>query len=216
MTDIKDTKTLTFDGALKVLNAAIAEAIQIGQPMCIAVVDSGGNLLAFGRRDGSKGLSVTSSINKARTSALSAVPTGGAHADVEIQVTLAHGSRWTNLIGGLPIRVNGFVLGAVAAGSGSGTQDLAVARAGAAALAGLPDWNGRIVTDANNPIEAPLFKPVDLKGRVSSDVFADLASARRKGVQPPSRSDSGQRSDGGRRAAGAFLFRQRHPKQRLK
>jgi predicted dinucleotide-binding enzyme len=44
----------------------------------------------------------------------------------------------------------------------------------AAALAGLPAWNGRIVIDANNPVEAPLFKPVDLKGRVSSEVFADL------------------------------------------
>src|SRR5207237_4668032 len=43
-----------------------------------------------------------------------------------------------------------------------------------AALAGLPGWNGRIVIDANNPIEAPLFKPVDLKRRVSSEVFADL------------------------------------------
>jgi predicted dinucleotide-binding enzyme len=42
------------------------------------------------------------------------------------------------------------------------------------ALAGLPDWDGRIVIDANNPIEAPLFKPVDLKGRVSSEVVADL------------------------------------------
>jgi 8-hydroxy-5-deazaflavin:NADPH oxidoreductase len=42
------------------------------------------------------------------------------------------------------------------------------------ALAGLPNWNGRIVIDANNAIEAPLFKPVDLKGRVSSEVFADL------------------------------------------
>jgi predicted dinucleotide-binding enzyme len=41
------------------------------------------------------------------------------------------------------------------------------------ALAGLPDWNGRIVIDANNPIEAPLFKPVDLQGRVSSEVFSD-------------------------------------------
>ena len=66
--------------------------------MCIAVVDSGGNLLAFGRMDGSKGLSVTSSINKARTSALSGGPTGGAHADVEIPVTPAHEDRWTNLI----------------------------------------------------------------------------------------------------------------------
>ncbi len=43
-----------------------------------------------------------------------------------------------------------------------------------AALAGLPDWDNRIIIDANNPIEAPLFKPVDLKGRVSSEVFADL------------------------------------------
>ena len=43
-----------------------------------------------------------------------------------------------------------------------------------AALAGLPDWNGRIVIDANNPIEAPLFKPVDLKGRLSTEVVADF------------------------------------------
>jgi uncharacterized protein GlcG (DUF336 family) len=49
MTDIKETRTLTLEGALKVLNAAIAEATRIGQPMCIAVVDTGGNLLAFGR-----------------------------------------------------------------------------------------------------------------------------------------------------------------------
>ncbi len=48
-----------------------------------------------------------------------------------------------------------------------------------AALAGLPDWNNRIIIDANNPIEAPLFKPVDLKGRASSEVFADLVPGAR-------------------------------------
>src|SRR5882672_4036405 len=47
------------------------------------------------------------------------------------------------------------------------------------ALAGLPDWKGRIVIDANNPVEAPLFKPVDLNGRVSSEVFADLVPGAR-------------------------------------
>jgi predicted dinucleotide-binding enzyme len=47
-----------------------------------------------------------------------------------------------------------------------------------AALAGLK-WSGRIVIDANNPIEAPLFKPVDLKGRVSSEVVADLVPGAR-------------------------------------
>lgn len=40
------------------------------------------------------------------------------------------------------------------------------------AIEGLPDFGGRIVVDANNPIEAPLFKPVDLGDRSSSEVFA--------------------------------------------
>lgn len=44
-----------------------------------------------------------------------------------------------------------------------------------AALAGLPHFGGRIVIDANNPIEAPLFKPIALQGRTSSEVVADLA-----------------------------------------
>ncbi|RJG44877.1 NAD(P)-binding domain-containing protein [Mesorhizobium sp. DCY119] len=48
-----------------------------------------------------------------------------------------------------------------------------------AAVGGLPDWKGRIVIDANNPIEAPLFKPADLGGRVSSEVFADLVPGAR-------------------------------------
>ena len=47
------------------------------------------------------------------------------------------------------------------------------------AVAGLPAWDGRIVIDANNPIEAPLFKPVDLHGRISSQVVADLVSGAR-------------------------------------
>lgn len=133
---VRDAKTLTLAGGLAVLDAAIAEAERIGQPMCISVVDTGGNLLAFGRMDGSKALSVISTRNKAVTAALSDEPTGGAHADVELQVTLASENKWTNLLGGIPIRVDGFVLGAVASGSGTGTQDLAVARAGAAAIAG--------------------------------------------------------------------------------
>lgn len=47
------------------------------------------------------------------------------------------------------------------------------------ALAGLPDWAGRIVIDANNPIEAPLFKPVELGERSSSEVFAGLVPGAR-------------------------------------
>ncbi|WP_342246558.1 NADPH-dependent F420 reductase [Pseudomonas sp. OTU5201] len=47
------------------------------------------------------------------------------------------------------------------------------------ALAGLPDFAGRIVIDANNPIEAPLFRPAELHGRLSSEVFTDLVPGAR-------------------------------------
>ncbi len=48
-----------------------------------------------------------------------------------------------------------------------------------AAVRQLGPWNGRIVVDANNPIEAPLFKPVDLGGRTSSSVIAELVPGAR-------------------------------------
>lgn len=48
-----------------------------------------------------------------------------------------------------------------------------------AALSGLPDWAGRIVIDANNPIEAPLFKPAELGGRLSSEIVAGLVPGAR-------------------------------------
>jgi predicted dinucleotide-binding enzyme len=47
------------------------------------------------------------------------------------------------------------------------------------ALAGLPDWNGRIAIDANNAIEAPLFKAVELHGRLSSEIFGDFVPGAR-------------------------------------
>jgi 8-hydroxy-5-deazaflavin:NADPH oxidoreductase len=72
-----------------------------------------------------------------------------------------------------------------------------------AAVAGLPAWGGRIVIDANNPIEAPLFKPVDLHGRISSQVVAELVTgARLVKAFNHLRADvlaSDPRADGGRR-----------------
>lgn len=47
------------------------------------------------------------------------------------------------------------------------------------ALAGLPDFGGRIVIDANNPIEPPRFEPADLRGRTSSEIFAEFVSGAR-------------------------------------
>lgn len=72
------------------------------------------------------------------------------------------------------------------------------------ALAGLPDFGGRIVIDANNPIEAPLFKPAELNGRASSEVFAGLVPGARvvKAFNhlPPQLVAGDPQAEGGRRA----------------
>jgi len=71
------------------------------------------------------------------------------------------------------------------------------------ALAGLPDFGGRIVIDANNPIEAPLFKPAELNGRLSSEVFTGLVPGARvvKAFNHlhPHLLSSDPRAEGGRR-----------------
>jgi glc operon protein GlcG len=126
---------LTHAGALQLLAAAVARATEMQQPQCIAVVDDGCNLLAFVRMDGAKVLSETSALAKARTAASSRVPTGKTAADLETRLALATGGQVTNLKGGLPIVVDGHVIGGIGVGSGTGDQDTEVANA---ALAGLP------------------------------------------------------------------------------
>ncbi|MBX3501165.1 MAG: NAD(P)-binding domain-containing protein [Alphaproteobacteria bacterium] len=72
-----------------------------------------------------------------------------------------------------------------------------------AALGGLPDFAGRVVIDANNPIEAPLFKPADLDGRTSTAVFAELVPGARvvKAFNhlPPDLLSDDPAAEGGRR-----------------
>ena len=127
---------LTHAGALQLIAAAMTKATAMGQPQCIGVVDDGCNLLAFVRMDGAKILSEKSAIHKAMTAASSRAPTGDAHAEVEIKLGLATGGTVTNLKGGLPIIVDGHVIGGIGVGSGTGDQDRVVANAALAAFTG--------------------------------------------------------------------------------
>ena len=140
MPDTVPHAKLTHEGALKVLHAAIEKAKAMGVPQCITIVDDGGHLLAFTRMDGAKILSIDSSMKKAMTAASSRVPTGGVGAEVEIKLGLATKGKLTNLKGGVPIVVDGHVVGAIGVGSGTGEQDLEVAKAGIAALKGAKAW----------------------------------------------------------------------------
>lgn len=131
---------LTSAGARKLLDAAIAKAEAMGVPQCIAVVDDGGHLLAFTRMDGAKVLSIDSSLRKAMTAASSRVPTGGLSPEAELKLALATDGKLVNLKGGVPIVVQGHVIGGIGIGSGTGDQDLEVAKAALAALDGAKVW----------------------------------------------------------------------------
>jgi uncharacterized protein GlcG (DUF336 family) len=139
MADYLPHLKLTHEGALKMLRAGIEKAAAMKQPQCISIVDDGGHLLAFVRMDGAKVLSIDSSKKKAMTAASSRAPSGGTHAANEIKLALATDGKLTNLLGGVPVVVNGHVIGAVGVGSGTGEQDLEVAKA---AIAALPDAHG--------------------------------------------------------------------------
>jgi uncharacterized protein GlcG (DUF336 family) len=127
---------LTADAALRLVQEAAKVADRMGVPQCIAVVDEGCNLLAFLRMDGSRVLSIDSARRKAETAAATGKPSGEMHADVEIKLAIASGGRMTNLKGGLPIVVDGQVVGGIGIGSGTGEQDREIAAAAIAAVFG--------------------------------------------------------------------------------
>ncbi len=127
---------LTAAGARAILTAALAEADRIGVPQCVAVVDSGGHLLAFGRSDGARIGSISIALTKAISAATRKGPTaeeGGADPMTTVRLALA-ADRLTGLGGGLPIVADGQVAGGIGVSSGTIDQDTTVALAGIAAL----------------------------------------------------------------------------------
>ena len=125
---------LTHEGALAIINAAVAQAEDMGIPFCISVVDDGGQLKGFVRMDGAKFLSIESSMRKAMTAASAGNPTGGIPEDVQYKLAHATDGKLTNLQAGLPLIADGHIVGGIGVGSGTGEQDLVAAKAGVAAF----------------------------------------------------------------------------------
>lgn len=134
MTDFETTRRLTHAGALKMLAAAVAKAEEMGQPQCVVVVDASGETIAEVRMTGAKFLSRKSALAKARTAASINAPTSVLAADFRAPIAAATGGAVTGLPGGLPIRVEGALVGGVGIGSGTGEQDVEVASAALAAV----------------------------------------------------------------------------------
>lgn len=123
------TQMLTHVGAMAMLGAAIAKADEIGQPQCIVIVDSSGEVIAEIKMTGAKFLSRKSALAKAMTAASIGGPSTNIPEAVRTAIGAATDGCVTGLPGGLPIKVDGNLLGAIGIGSGSGDQDVAVANA---------------------------------------------------------------------------------------
>jgi uncharacterized protein GlcG (DUF336 family) len=127
---------ITLKEARHIIAAAEAKAVEIGQPMNIAVVDAGGNLVSHVRMDGAWLGSVDISINKAFTARAFDISTAdlSKNAQPGQQFYGIHNSNHGRIMifaGGVPLRRNGSVVGAIGVSGGSGTQDQTVATAGA-------------------------------------------------------------------------------------
>ena len=125
--------------AQRVIAAAQKKAAEIGQPMNIAVADAGGNLVAHVRMDDAWIGSIDISISKAFTSRAFDISTKDLAAEAQpgkqfYGIHASNGGRIMIFAGGIPLRRDGKVVGAVGVSGGSGDQDHAVAEAGAAAF----------------------------------------------------------------------------------
>ena len=132
----RNTPKLTLEGARAILAAAEKKAHAIKVPMNIAIVDAGAHLLAFIRMDGAKLSSVEVALTKARAAALRWSPTGPSPAKGEpsailsLGLSLATDNQLTPIRGGLPLVVDGQVVGGIGASAGSEDEDVSVAQAG--------------------------------------------------------------------------------------
>jgi glc operon protein GlcG len=134
-TQTADRKVITLDGAKAILAAAEAEAMKNKWTVAIAVVDEAGNLIGFHKIDDTQVGSVDIAIGKARTAARMKRPTKALEDAVAGGRTVMLAlDGVTPLEGGVPVMLDGRVIGAVGVSGVTSQQDAQVAQAGAAAL----------------------------------------------------------------------------------
>ena len=130
-----DAKVISLDAAKKIAAAAEAEARKQGWTVAIAVVDVSGGLILFHRFDEVQAASLDLAIAKARTSARFKRPTKALSDAVAAgRMALLAADGYLPLEGGVPVMVEGKVVGAVGVSGVTSEQDAIVAQAGAAAI----------------------------------------------------------------------------------
>ncbi len=128
-------KRLDLADARILIEGAAGKARDIGVPMCIAIVDESGNLIAFERMDGGKITSITIAQDKAFTAAAAKKATHDYNAanvpgNLAFGIHTEVGGRVSSVGGGLPVLVDGEVVGGIGLSSGTPQQDMECAQAG--------------------------------------------------------------------------------------
>ena len=128
-------RTLTLEAARKVAAAAEAEAHRNNWNVAVAVVDDGGQLVLFQRLDGTKLVAIDIAVRKARTAVYFQSETKA----LEEEVTKGRNALlpidgFMPLEGGVPLIVEGQIIGAIGVSGATGEQDAQCAQAGAKAL----------------------------------------------------------------------------------
>jgi uncharacterized protein GlcG (DUF336 family) len=133
----RPTLSVDLADARHIIAAGERKAVELGIPYNIAVVDVGGGLVSHVRMDGAWLGSVDIAINKAWTArAFDASTEDLSHMTQSGQqgfgLNTTNGSKVVIFGGGIPLKRDGVVIGAVGASGGSVEQDVAVARAAVA------------------------------------------------------------------------------------
>lgn len=180
---VRDQVRLTLEGARQVVSGAEQEAESLKLKANIWVVDDGGHPLAFVRMDGARPASSYTAFTKAVSAATYRIPSGPmppgtTQPDLLLNLSLqntalASGGKFTPLLGGVPIVVDGQVIGAVGVGGGTGEQDATVAKAGIEHLLSVIKSSGQ---GAKKPAEATKTAESDIlapKNKVPDDKTVD-------------------------------------------
>lgn len=139
MTAVQHKPSIGADLAAKIVDAAHRAALGTDKRFAIAVVDESGVLKAFLRQDGAKLNAVQVATDKAYTAASSAMPTEKWSELLKSDEVLAAGaptavSRLVTMGGGLPVVVDGDVIGAIGVSGAHWTDDVQIAEAGLSAI----------------------------------------------------------------------------------
>lgn len=129
-----EVKRLSSADARILIDGAVVASEAMKIPMCIAVADESGNLITFERMDGAKVTSISIAIDKAFTAAAARNPT---HVYNQLCVPgqptfgihITNGGHFCVIGGGLPLTLNGVVVGGIGISAGTAIQDVEVAEA---------------------------------------------------------------------------------------